>query len=155
MLPIKVSTTLLRLICPLVACLQYFQSSLFSFQGAGFQPHFDQGQIEALSIPLNASIHSSSGGDSRARTDDPLLAKQVLSQLSYTPSSSRTAFIRNRLRRCSFTSPRPSPRKTMVGLGGLEPPTSRLSVVRSSQLSYRPILKRVPSKLNNVISKRL
>ena len=25
------------------------------------------------------------GGDSRARTDDPLLAKQVLSQLSYTP----------------------------------------------------------------------
>ena len=25
------------------------------------------------------------GGDSRTRTDDPLLAKQVLSQLSYTP----------------------------------------------------------------------
>jgi hypothetical protein len=25
------------------------------------------------------------GGDNRARTDDPLLAKQVLSQLSYTP----------------------------------------------------------------------
>ena len=25
------------------------------------------------------------GGDERARTDDPLLAKQVLSQLSYTP----------------------------------------------------------------------
>ena len=27
----------------------------------------------------------------------------------------------------------------MVGLGGLEPPTSRLSGVRSSQLSYRPV----------------
>ena len=27
----------------------------------------------------------SSGGDERDRTDDPLLAKQVLSQLSYTP----------------------------------------------------------------------
>ena len=27
------------------------------------------------------------GGDERDRTDDPLLAKQVLSQLSYTPSS--------------------------------------------------------------------
>ena len=27
----------------------------------------------------------SDGGDERIRTDDPLLAKQVLSQLSYTP----------------------------------------------------------------------
>ena len=27
----------------------------------------------------------------------------------------------------------------MVGLGGLEPPTSRLSGARSSQLSYRPL----------------
>ena len=27
----------------------------------------------------------SHGGDNRDRTDDPLLAKQVLSQLSYTP----------------------------------------------------------------------
>ena len=26
------------------------------------------------------------GGDERVRTDDPLLAKQVLSQLSYTPA---------------------------------------------------------------------
>ena len=31
----------------------------------------------------------------------------------------------------------------MVGLGGLEPPTSRLSGVRSNQLSYRPILQMV------------
>ena len=29
--------------------------------------------------------HSRLGGDERDRTDDPLLAKQVLSQLSYTP----------------------------------------------------------------------
>ena len=30
-------------------------------------------------------LHLGSGGDERDRTDDPLLAKQVLSQLSYTP----------------------------------------------------------------------
>ena len=43
----------------------------------------------------------------------------------------------------------------MVGPSGLEPPTSRLSVVRSSQLSYGPIfIEGVPSKLNNVREKR-
>ena len=33
----------------------------------------------------NLSIHSINGGGKRDRTADPLLAKQVLSQLSYTP----------------------------------------------------------------------
>ena len=55
------------------------------------------------------------GGDKRNRTADPLLARQVLSQLSYTPV------------------------EEVVGPSGLEPPTSRLSVVRSSQLSYGPV----------------
>ena len=32
-----------------------------------------------------AAIHAEAGGASRDRTDDPLLAKQVLSQLSYGP----------------------------------------------------------------------
>jgi hypothetical protein len=59
-----------------------------------------------------ASRSAKSGGADRDRTDDPLLAKQVLSQLSYSP---------------------------VVGLGGLEPPTSPLSGARSNHLSYRPV----------------
>ena len=37
--------------------------------------------------------------------------------------------------------------KKMVGLGGVEPPTSRLSGVRSNHLSYRPIFKNLCKKL--------
>ena len=48
----------------------------------------------------------------------------------------------NRLARwqCSILRSQPfcAVRKTLVGRGGLEPPTSRLSGVRSNQLSYRP-----------------
>ena len=54
------------------------------------------------------------GGGERDRTDDLLLAKQALSQLSYTPV----------------------PQGAVVGQGGFEPPTSRLSSARSNQLSY-------------------
>ena len=61
----------------------------------------------------------SSGGAERDRTVDPLLAKQVLSQLSYSPTFG-----------CL--------RQSMVGLGRFELPTSPLSGVRSNQLSYRP-----------------
>ena len=60
------------------------------------------------------------GGDEQNRTVDPLLARQVLSQLSYAPVF--------RL-------------KKVVGTGGLEPPTSRLSGVRSNHLSYKPMVK--------------
>ena len=58
------------------------------------------------------------GGAERDRTVDPLLAKQVLSQLSYSPDHGTTA--------------------RLVGLGRFELPTSPLSGVRSNQLSYRP-----------------
>ena len=54
------------LVMPSVALLLHSCFSLFSFQGA---------------VPTFKSV----GGDNRDRTDDPLLAKQVLSQLSYTP----------------------------------------------------------------------
>ena len=39
--------------------------------------------------PRSRSRSLEFGGDERVRTDDPLLAKQVLSQLSYTPTVSR------------------------------------------------------------------
>src|SRR4030095_5555322 len=72
---------------------------------------------------LNRRPTLSSGGDSGARTRNLRLAKPALSQLSYIPGN-RTL--------------RLGPTGSVVGLGGLEPPTSRLSGVRSNQLSYRP-----------------
>ena len=59
------------------------------------------------------------GGARRDRTDDILLAKQALSQLSYGPIP-------------CLTEP------VLVGPGRLELPTSRLSGVRSNHLSYGP-----------------
>ena len=57
------------------------------------------------------------GGGERDRTDDPLLAKQVLSQLSYTPNRGIPV---------------------LVGLVGFEPTTPALSRRCSNRLSYRP-----------------
>jgi hypothetical protein len=96
-----------------------------------------------------------SGGAGRDRTGDPLVANQVLSQLSYSPSYATGAA------GCSHHHDggggrwtQPTPRwwgaagcshrgsgwsSRMVGLSGFEPLTSRLSAVRSSQLSYRPV----------------
>ena len=55
------------------------------------------------------------GGGDRVRTGDLLLAKQALCRLSYTPARLFAA---------------------LVGQGGFEPPTSRLSSARSNRLSY-------------------
>ncbi len=61
------------------------------------------------------------GGGERDRTDDLMLAKHALSQLSYTPDMK------------------------LVGLVGFEPTTPRLSSVCSNQLSYRPGFKNCES----------
>jgi hypothetical protein len=73
-------------------------------------------------------------GARRDRTDDLMLAKHALSQLSYGP----------RLGEPNRPSHLPQPkaghsRPIRVGLGRLERPTSPLSGVRSNHLSYRPV----------------
>ena len=60
---------------------------LFSFQGASSS--FFRNQMWKPNS-LDFHIYSRLGGDNRDRTDDPLLAKQVLSQLSYTPMPAPT-----------------------------------------------------------------
>ena len=84
------------------------------------------------------------GGAERDRTADPLLAKQVLSQLCYSPISSIAPNffeVRQLPRHRSFpAAPCVAKRRSMVGPGRLELPTPRLSSVCSNQLSYGPIL---------------
>jgi hypothetical protein len=75
---------------------------------------------------LRTSQLSRPGGARRDRTDDLLLAKQALSQLSYGPGPSAGTAPEFRY-------------EWMVGLGRLELPTSRLSSARSNQLSYKPM----------------
>ena len=82
-----------------------------------------------LSLP---SIRKVSGGGRRDRTDDLMLAKHALSQLSYAPVPENTK-LASRLNVISFAHA-----QNVVGLGRLELPTSRLSSARSNQLSYKP-----------------
>src|ERR1700726_4426020 len=73
------------------------------------------------------------GGASRDRTDDLRVANATLSQLSYGPF--RLTFRARKQQSCWTPL---THEIDMVGLGGVEPPTSPLSGVRSNQLSYRP-----------------
>jgi hypothetical protein len=77
---------------------------------------------------------SLSGGARRDRTDDLMLAKHALSQLSYGPFQRERP---ERQIRDALLS-RQAFEWQMVGLGRLELPTSRLSSARSNQLSYKP-----------------
>jgi hypothetical protein len=103
------------------------------------------------------------GGDDRVRTDDPLLAKQVLSQLSYIPAGKTlaqhtmpgiqaqhvmpgkplpgkplpdTSCPTRHARHVMPDTPSAAVWNQVVGQGGFEPPTPRLSSVCSNQLSY-------------------
>ena len=125
----------------------------------------------AVALDTNAAPQRSvGGGGERNRTVDLLLAKQALSQLSYTPRTLGVAQSpkrrqgpgldpgrerrrpqatpnswlepslapsRSRCARAQLTRPRHfASQKPVVGQGGFEPPTSRLSSARSNQLSY-------------------
>ena len=82
-------------------------------------------------IPRKCYPREKVGGAERDRTADPLLAKQALSQLSYSPTVGSLPLIHGVNRR-ALGNPQ------MVGLDRLELSTSRLSGVRSNHLSYRP-----------------
>src|SRR6202045_4173739 len=87
------------------------------------------------------------GGARRDRTDDLMLAKHALSQLSYGPVPEDECICRARLHwrygaaafgqeACQAEA---AEQRRLVGLGRLELPTSRLSSARSNQLSYKPL----------------
>ena len=86
------------------------------------------------------------GGGDRIRTDDRLVANQVLYQLSYAPTralgSQAPGETRSSAVLCTQVSQSNGVHAPMaselVGLAGVEPATSRLSGERSNQLSYRP-----------------
>jgi len=80
------------------------------------------------------------GGARRDRTDDLLLAKQALSQLSYGPARYQVSGVRCQRSGWHLTpdTRHPTPDTCLVGLDRLELSTSRLSGVRSNHLSYRP-----------------
>ena len=76
---------------------------------------------------LRHSFELHRSGDDRARTDNLRLARAALSQLSYVPGVSESG---RKFVICNLNS--------VVGVGGLEPPTSALSEPHSNQLSYTP-----------------
>ena len=111
---------------------------------------------------LTSALCVLTGGAERDRTDDLLLAKQALSQLSYSPF--RFAMLccsASHVRPCTrrglaprltrdfatlcWSAPRasigsrPAPSWALVGLDGFEPSTPALSRRCSNQLSYRPV----------------
>ena len=72
----------------------FFSANYFTicgFQGAlvgssGLEPPTSRlSGVRSNLLSYEPKPSDSLGGDERVRTDDPLLAKQVLSQLSYTP----------------------------------------------------------------------
>ena len=97
------------------------------FAGSRTSPTSEEARRERSAASLSCAFFlMGAGGADRDRTGDPLLAKQVLSQLSYSPDPFRLP-----------ASPL-TQAATLVGLDGFEPSTPALSRRCSNQLSYRP-----------------
>ena len=123
----------------------------------GIEPNVGEGrQLKGFvgSGPLLPALQQEGiGGGGRDRTDDLMLAKHALSQLSYAPPTPKASGGRPPLAE-SFGGLAPSgparqsrdgglppgapQARRVVGQGRLELPTSRLSSARSNQLSYWP-----------------
>ncbi len=86
----------------------------------------------AVEVSLR-SENAPGGGADRDRTGGLRLARAALSPLSYSPFTEAPRCARPLRRACRAP-------EGVVGLSGFEPLTSRLSAVRSSQLSYRPVV---------------
>ena len=115
----------------------------FSHERACWRPacRHRTAQRAPANLRTRKRIATASGGARRDRTDDLLLAKQALSQLSYGPSGIRaSAGSKIEISSLSLSDDRPLMHESLalVGLGRLELPTSRLSSARSNQLSYKP-----------------
>jgi hypothetical protein len=87
--------------------------------------------LRASTRQPSLALRAKAGGANRDRTDDLMLAKHALSQLSYGPG---LQVFKRRLA-CRAVAAK---RQRLVGPGRVERPTSRLSGVRSNHLSYEP-----------------
>ena len=117
-------------------------SDLLNFQRTGMTSRAIHDRIER---EMNAV--QTLGGADWNRTSDPLLAKQVLSQLSYSPD--------HKCMIVNFEPPREilTLEAQLVGLDRIELSTPRLSSACSSQLSYRP--SRLLSHPKTIINSRV
>src|SRR6266481_3629515 len=81
---------------PLLACSTYNHSSIAEevvFRSRQIQKRIQLIAYGILEISIDLFGCQCAGGDERIRTADPLLAKQVLSQLSYIPWGTATTVL--------------------------------------------------------------
>ena len=122
--------------CALIMLTTFMPSRLLKIETADSKRVIPADSISARMTLLILDSAQDFGGAGRDRTDDPLLAKQVLSQLSYSPIHAASE---------------PAQPPSLVGLVGFEPTTPALSRRCSNRLSYRPSL--AVSSLNQTTDK--